>query len=571
MINTLKEFAHDSARRYLQSAVFVDDEIFDKHSGMALDPADLPKPRKRIFLREPEGENIVGVDQATPDGPDTDRHYHPKELVSSFAREGIICALYEPPEGFSTSPDSEIFKLCERPDIIILDWDFSGDRGQKALDLIAVLVKQSNEEFPHHTRLLSIYTSDPSLTGVADSVADRLRREGFEAQPVRSQCRIRYGATRLLILGKDIPRFGEEEFTVEEKDLASRLIEEFADMNSGILPSYALNGMAAVRRNSKRILDRFHSDLDGAFLLQRALIMEVEDAFEQLPELLAEELLAVINAEHTKSAGINAVGEEVASNLRVGEPATPWCDRNGRPVATSNILRNILKGGRASLTQDNKECRQAGDLAKKGWRGVDAQVIRDLHMMVDPDATESNQRLASLFVTRTQYHSEARNLSYGTVVRHRGADGREPDWSYSFCVMPACDAVRLNLTRQFKEEKPVAFPFWKLREDIDNRGAVGRGLVIELPDGSYVELSAGGKARDMLWVVSFQVNKTTGTVVAERSKDARFFFIPDQEVEIEWIAQLKPLHAQRIAHDIGQSLSRVGLVEAEWLRLLCER
>ena len=33
-----------------------------------------------------------------------------------------------------------------------------------------------------------------------------------------------------------------------------------------------------------------------------------------------------------------------------------------------------------------------------------------------------------------------------------------------------------------------------------------------------------------------------------------------------WVAQLKPVHAQRVAEGIGRELARVGLDESEWLR-----
>jgi hypothetical protein len=60
-------------------------------------------------------------------------------------------------------------------------------------------------------------------------------------------------------------------------------------------------------------------------------------------------------------------------------------------------------------------------------------------------------------------------------------------------------------------------------------------------------------------------------VLAIRNQRERFVFHTDTNEEIEWVGQLKPLHAQRIAHDIALGLSRVGLLEAEWLRLLCDR
>jgi len=236
----LEEFSREAARRYLQSAVFVDDDIFDKHSGKPVNPVDLLTPRKPLYVPE---DSVHIEDSKSLEADENVQSYHPRELVSSFAQEGIICALYEPPSDFPTEPGSEIFKLCERADIIILDWIFSGDRGEKVLNLLSAIMKQSRDELPHHTRLLSIYTTDPSLEGVANSIGDRLRRDGFEAEPVRSPCRLQAGAIRLVVFGKEGKRFGkdEEEFTVSDSDLAKRIINEFVEMNAGILPSYALH------------------------------------------------------------------------------------------------------------------------------------------------------------------------------------------------------------------------------------------------------------------------------------------------------------------------------------------
>jgi len=73
----------------------------------------------------------------------------------------------------------------------------------------------------------------------------------------------------------------------------------------------------------------------------------------------------------------------------------------------------------------------------------------------------------------------------------------------------------------------------------------------------------------MLWLEEFTVDPETRTVRAVREKDSFTFSGPASE--IQWVGQLKPLHAQRIATDIGDHLSRVGLDEAEWLRALCDR
>lgn len=523
-MTALSDFFHAAARRYLQTAVFVDDEIFDKTTGKPLDLADGPKPRKPVYVSSEQFQ--IADEKQENEKPVVP--YHPKELVSSFAKEGIICALYEPQPDFPTELGSDIFKLCERTDIIILDWIFGEDRGEKALNLISALVRQSHEEIPNHTRLLSVYTTDPSLEGVANQIGDRLRKDGFNADPDRSPCRLQSGATRLVIFGKEGKRFGkhEEEFTVKDAELPVRLIGEFVEMNAGILPSYALHGMGAIRRNSKRILERFHSGMDGAFLLHRVLVSKSEEAFDQLPELLADELRAIVEDDHLEA-------------------------KEAARISQSAVDENIL----------SPEETEAIIYATGGTSP--SKVIKNKVLAADKKSVpKGHQHLAALFSNRTQYSNSFRKLTYGTVVRRKGTEAK---WQYAFCLMPVCDSLRLDAT------KKVRFPFWTLLEDLYSYvgGARRRGLVLFTPDDGPIALTAGGKASEMLWLEEFKVDAATQTVRATL-KDGCFKF-DGPENEIEWIAQLKPLHAQRIAADISEGLSRVGVDEAEWLRLLCDR
>jgi hypothetical protein len=103
---TLQEFTLEATKRYLQSVVFVDDKIFEEPSGMATAAVDdLPTQRKRVY----QAEEVVAEPPAGPDDGEVEAQqemdkvsYRPKDLVSSFAKEKIICALYEPPEEFDS-------------------------------------------------------------------------------------------------------------------------------------------------------------------------------------------------------------------------------------------------------------------------------------------------------------------------------------------------------------------------------------------------------------------------------------------------------------------------------------
>lgn len=525
-MSALNKFSHRAARSYLQSAVFIDDHIFDQQTGVPGLEIDAPPQRKKIFHSKSTIQAVGKKGRSDGEKYVDDLPFHPKDLVSSFAREGITCALYEPQEGFSTDRDSEIFKLCERPDIIILDWDFSGDRGESSLDLIVALVKQSADEFPHHTRLISIYTTDQSLVAIANHLADRLKKEGLEANPEGAQCRLRSGAARLVVLGKPISRFGDEDvrFTVREKALANKLIDEFVEMNSGILPAYALHGLASIRKNSKRILDRFHGNLDGAFLLHRELVAASEEAFDQLPDLLAEEIRAVVEDERLSASESSSIAKAAL--------------KRGHVASADKDLVQLLKDKAAAKTVAKK-------LNVKG-------VVPAGHLS-----------LASLFSSRTQYSSAAKRLCFGTVVRFRKKHSKKADeWKYAVCLVPSCDSLRLK-------HAEVRFPFWTVEVESYSDPLPRNGMVLELKMGQHISLSAGGKAGDKLWTDSFIVEKKTKTVVAQRTRTA-YKYCGSQKT-VEWVGQLKPLHAHRIAHSITDGLSRIGVCEAEWLRLICDR
>lgn len=541
-----QEFALSAARKYLQSVVFVDDEIYVRVPATEVRVATRGHAAAmKIFAkpREPKIDDVVQVkDEADVEavGKDEPELYHPKYLVESFARERMVCALYEPKKDFPTDPESEIFKLCERADVVILDWEFYKEPGKKVMELIANLVASAQTTVPHHVRLCAIYTTNQNLKHVASQVFDHLQKEGLQVG-ADGEYNLEAGSSRIIVLGK--PTTGRPEDQVKaaqvaETDLAERIIREFAKMHEGILPSMALQGLASLRTNTKKILDKFRREMDGAFLAHRGLILPGDDAFEQIPELLAEEALAVMVD--------NQIGQDVAKKLADKaidgmSITTAWPRKTGNTDAGNISAIGLLKEGPAKI-RDKVH--------------LDNAALDTLHAEMDKGSYSAKERLAALYTTRTQYGSE-RKLEFGTIARRKIS---ETEYEYSICLMPLCDCVRLKRGTSYQ------FPFWKLR--VDNKSASSKGIVVELPDTSYVELFSMGKPRDQLWMGDFKASPSK-MVVAEKLGST--FLFKGEVADLEWIAQLKPSHAQRIAQDIGNSFSRVGVLEAEWLRLKAER
>ncbi len=538
------DFAFEATRKYLQSIVFVDDEIYqDVPAKVVQFSKGTAVPAMRVFAG-PLEPTIVKDDKAPADvaGEEDDiaaaTPFFPKLLVESFARERMVCALYEPPKDFSTSAESEIFKLCDRADVVILDWDFHKEPGRKVIQLVGGLATSGQSTVPHHIRLFVIYTATQNLRHVAGELFEGLKNQDLSVE-ADGDYKLNTGSSRIVVLGKPTagrPQDQIDAAEVAEANLANRIIAEFAAMHEGILSSIALHGLASVRTNTKRILDKFQKEMDGAFLVHRGLILPGDDAFDQIPELLAEEALAIIADNWISEEDSKALAESVIDGRNI---QTEWAaNRNGASGPVRAAVELLKKGP--------TRIRKTVDLTP--------DVLNPLHQELDPERKSTKERLAALYSSRTQY-GDKRSLEFGTIVRYE-VDGQGAQ--YAMCLMPLCDCVRLT------KDKLYNFPFWKLR--VDNDSQPSKGIVIELPYGSgFVELFCMGKPRDQLWLNRFKAGPAK--MVEAEKRGNKFIFKGEDELEIEWIAQLKPSHAQRIAHEVSTSFARVGVLEAEWLRL----
>lgn len=548
MLNSIGDFSLQAATKYLQSAVFIDDNIFNQVTATPGAEEVVVRLPKKVMRTEEATDH--SSEQSESDEQSV-QPFRTKDLVGSFAEHGIVCALYEPEEGFETGENSTIFKLCQTADLVILDWDFHKDgvSGAKPKALIERLIKSGNRVAPHHVRLIAIYTNTQSLHTIANSLFQHLEKNGINPRPVGCEYLLEAGSSRVVILGKDgaVARVEREKtFTVTEKDLANRLLSEFAKMNQGILPACALLGMAAVRQSSARILDKFHGDLDAQFLLHRALVRSSEEAFDQLPELLGDEFRAVIEDADYRPKDLPKFIEEISATVKV-KPHSPIWKLNGR--SSDEILREFLhkSNGLSEMLRGNKKIDVEPGQPKKFMEGP-ARIIASLVAMCSVADQEAHRRFAALMAIRTQYQTKRRDLGFGSIVLNRQSG------KYNACVMPPCDSIRLT--------SETLFPFWEL----SNPGT-GHPIIVQCGDDKWVELGfMPGKPSKYMRLVAFVPDEESNVVMATKDKGQKYVF-RSKDGDFEWVAQLKPSHAQRMANIIGQQLSRVGLSEAEWARI----
>jgi hypothetical protein len=326
----LAEYSTSVAEQFLQTAVFVDDKIYDGDREYVKVIANAEPSKVRGSARK--SANIATSTKLVSPQEQT-RGLRCQDIVESFAKKRIVCSLYQLGRASGAGPQSNLYKLVASADLLIIDWDIQGDKGTKASQLVASLVKSSLENEPEQLRSIIVYTAEPNLkASVADKLFEKLSEEleeEFEIELKKEDQGLAFHTknSRITILGKPISVGRSNEFAeneVLEGDLADRAIQEFSKLADGLLQGAALQGMALIRKNTRKILTMFGKELDGPFLLHRALSLPQEDASDHLVPLLVSEIESVLQ-------------DQIKNYFTNEELLDEWCETRAEQGAFAKV------------------------------------------------------------------------------------------------------------------------------------------------------------------------------------------------------------------------------------------
>ena len=218
-----------------------------------------------------------------------------------------------------------------------------------------------------------------------------------------------------------------------------------------------------------------------------------------------------------------------------------------------DLLRNIrAPASRPFLDYKDVDC---------NLRHVSKKLLSRLRDLVVLAAGSEKYRagdLSKLFCQRTIYGAN-RILKFGTVVKQLGVSD-----VYYLCVMPLCDCGRLHKAK-------VNFPFWKLYNAAKHNEGKANGIIVQGEDGQERILCVKGKIKSNLSLHTFRADDVVRFVEKDKHFVVEESLSNGKTKEYEWIAELKPLHVQRMSEHVGREFSHVGLTESEWLRLQVDR
>ena len=532
---TLTERSVNNVARFLQTVVVVDDKARFE-----------PQPASSSSAVKPEtgesDENVpVGIHanlvqpQAETAGLSEDpENLNARTLVNEFAGEGIACAVLVPvPED---EIDTQVTKVAELADIVILDWILDEDNGARATNLIQRIL--DGENGLNRLRLIAIYTGERDLRAVADKAAQALSIRYGEEPDRPSDFVALKNPVRLVVFGKQYTQVPKEDTElsgriIEPSALPKRLIREFAEMTTGLMSNVAIAGLTEVRFQTHKLLNNFSRALDPAYLGHRLLLANPSEAEEQVVAMLVAEIFSILEeGDVEKQAAIDSVlawikEMEANGSLRLEHLS----------LTSQDALGRLLEEG-----IDNVKEAKLG-----GWKWE-----RVTHAFTSKDcrADRSNRQFARMMHVKTRYGGRPPSLTLGTIL----FSTEEKGGTYWISLQPKCDSVRIEETR--------AFPFIPLMPMKDQRCDFE---IVVSHRGSWPLLRVPNKPSEMRMFRFDPTDKTKGQVTATWSGSS--WNITSVECHsFEWVAELNDEHSQRIADEFASSFSRVGVNELEWVR-----
>ena len=559
------ERSREAAQMFLRNVLLLDDLIGEApsaHAKASAEEVSQPDP-SAVGADLPTNENVPAGEAGNLDS---------RKLVQSFAKLGILCAPLVPdvhgPEGEEAFVES-VAQAAERADILVLDWWMSRERNWDQFQLsekVLGRVLKGDEAAGGKLRLVAVYTAEEKLTDILERVRAVLE-EHYDGQETSSgptasspgALGISKGPVRLVVVNKgNTP--GSSEF-VSETELASFLVDEYANLTRGLLRHVALQGLTALRERAHQVLAAFDPAMDPAFLCHRALLTSDNWDEGSVVETLGAELLSILEErfvgaelpqELINSWLIDVAGSSLGKVPGLADSNGPaieaWqklleegVSQSSFPSLTSNsavrsFIRSLRNGATEALIPEKA--------------GVESEVLSDR-------ARTANYRFASLMQNKNVYRKDPPFLTLGTVLR------LDSEGKYLLCLQPKCDSVRL------KGETP--FPLLAL---VSRKESEQFDLVMldgKDSDGidKWVCLEVQPKTQNLV-LPEFEPDPDTRVVWAT-TQGGQHLFSDTKGLLYRWVGTMKDEHALRVVGRFASNLARPGPNDSEWLRLNAPR
>lgn len=526
MAQTFEDITRDVVDRYLQNILFIDDYAYSNKKENAFDA---------------------------------------NEISSVFAQKSKLCTIYAPS---STKDLENCVPLIAKSDVVVLDWylnieneqqiaDAEADveaeepRGIYTMELIKNIIEDATDK---KLKLIIVYTGDGAkLYDITKNIHEAIATDVNYTIDEKS-CQVSSANVSILVRAK---YNGEKDQLKYNQDLRSKIVKyedlpdfitkEFARFVGGLLPNFAMSTIASIRNNTSNILGVFSKDIDPAFLGHYVSIPDSNDAISMLSKMFGTAVTNLIDVEEipVKEWILKWIETRAIRKVRIFDGEVEINKDNlEKLIKSTNSFRNKIKKS-FNVTIEHSEHEKE-----------DTYKMHATELFAENNADALNYKWAKL-VQHGNIFSTPRSyrLTTGTIVKYK--NDTDDNWRYLICIQQSCDSVRIpsNEKRSF-----LFLPLHQQKANIK-----GEAIVV----GEQGHLIVDNKSYS-IELHEFSPNGNVANITAQL-KNNEYVFEDTDGKSFVWVAELKEMFAQYIVSTYASQLSRVGVDNSEWIRLVGKR
>jgi len=535
-----------AVRKFVMNAVVVDNQPVLKNQLVARAAASVDEG-----MGGPTAEEVV--DMPLADTKD-DHELDIQKVSDAFAEQDIACAFVFPDDNEADDElkHKRIMAAAVPSDIVILDWFLKdGDSSLTKRVLKSIAARDLSEN--GRMRLICIYTGQPEIGEVARDAIGALREGGLDFCEVsEAEGTAKGNHHSLLVLNKQ---------AVTGVELPGKILEAFTGLADGLLPSFALAAVAAIRRNMHHIISRFPSSLDDSFVANLLITDPPEDVTELIRELFISECDTALGLERVADDYLNKkrIKDWLIVKKKPGKVEEYELDNKEKTKIKINyeFLVALLEHG---LSEDKVRFSNGTQHDFKDKRRN--KISQALHGG-KAKAKEGEGQFAQFVSLKrdtsgnTKFTEEWKpSLTLGTIVKNISSK------KYFYCITPSCDTIRLKGKKRsfvmIELEKPEGKPSLLVQV----KGCVEKFRINPKP---YC-----------VRTFEFTGDESNGRIMAqlitdEEQKKTFIFEIPGNSkrkpIKFEWLGEVRRNRANRDMAELNREWLRLGIKDSEYLRL----
>jgi hypothetical protein len=546
------EHCLSAVKKFLKNAVVIDNQPYVKEiRAVAAQELQLPDDGMSMAT---VGEIGKSIDAELED--EKAHRLDVRKVSDAFAENGIACAFVLPDDDDTDEASiiRRVLNAARISDIVVIDWYLQGSSPVLTIKLLAAIAAQDVAE-SGRMRLICVYTGQPLDEGIFSDVKAALSTGGVVVKDTPD--------TQFCARGTNCFVSVLNKIEVPPVSLPETLTRLFTCLADGLIPSFALAAVGAIRKNTHHMVTRFGGVLDSAYIANRLITNPPGDVAELMRELLV--------AECDNALGLDRIADDY---LETGS-VTKWLNfkqdafvvpqyqiGKGDNKQTVDVDRNVIDGllnfgiGDRDFTVDGKKFIEFPGFHRN-------KVATALSGSIETARNAENE-FSRLVVFRREAFGHSKlvsdvhwkpSLTTGTVLRLQQGDVTR----YLMCLTPACDALRIQ------EPRPFVFLEGVCSDQPYN-------LVVKDLDGSEVGLYFDRKHPNIS-TFYFAPDKETQRVRGiEETVDggaSRFLFksMHDDTLSFSWLGEIRYGRAVSEMAGLASNWMRIGIIDSEYLRL----